>query len=302
MSDAAAEHLKDAVTATVRSALLLLLGAVGFPLIVAYANVANLVMAQTAKGERQLAIRAAIGAERPRLIWQFLMESVVLSAISGVIGVLAAQWGVDALVALAPTNSPRLDSVSLNFPVLLFAMALCRFLAASLGVFAAVRATSSDLREALGETGREQAGGQHSQRFGRMIVAGQLAITLILLVGAGLLGRSLRRVLSVDPGFRTEQVISIDLAFALHVDTDTEKALHVSRLNELFEHLRAIPGIEVVGGASDLPLASEFVGNGTFLVLSPGQLPTRMEDFERLMHNVSFTGNADYSAASEAYF
>jgi hypothetical protein len=96
--------------------------------------------------------------------------------------------------------------------------------------------------------------------------------------------------------------MSIELVFASHIDTDAEKALHVSRLNELFRHLRAIPGIEAVGGASDLPLASEFVGNGTFLVLSPGQLPTRMEDFARLMHDVSITGYADYSAASEDYF
>jgi predicted permease len=302
MSDAAAERLRDAMTGTVRSALLLLLGAVGFLLMVACANVANLVLAQTARRERELAIRAAMGAERRRLVWQFLMESVLLCAISGVIGVLAARWGVDALVALAPKNLPRLDSVSLNFPVLLFAVALCIFLAVSLGVFAAVRATLGDLREALGDGGREQAGGQRAQRFGRTIVAGQLAITLILLVGAGLLGRSLMRVLSIDPGFRTEHVISIDVAFASHMETDTEKALHVSRLNELFNHLRAIPGVEAVGGASDLPLASEFLANGTFLVLSPGQLPARMEDFERLTHDPSITGYADYSAASEGYF
>jgi putative ABC transport system permease protein len=302
MSDAAAERLRDAMTAPIRSALLLLLGAVGFLLLVACANVANLVVAQTARRERELAIRAAMGAERRRLVWQFLMESVLLCAISGVIGVLAARWGVDALLALAPQNLPRLDSVSLNFPVLLFAVALCIFLAASLGIFAAIRATSGDLREALGEGGREQAGGQRAQRFGRTIVAGQLAITLILLVGAGLLGRSLMRVLSIDPGFRIENVITIDLAFASNVETDPEKALHVNRLNELFEHLRAIPGVEAVGGASDLPLASEFMGNGTFLVLSPGQQPAQMEDFEQLVHDPSITGYADYSAASEDYF
>jgi predicted permease len=220
----------------------------------------------------------------------------------GMIGVFAARWGVDALVGLAPKELPRLDSVSLNLPVLLFALGLCILLAAGLGILTAFRATSGDVREGLAEGGKQQAGGQREQRIGRTIVAGQLAITLVLLVGAGLLGRSLMRVLSVDPGFRTEHVATMELSFASLGDKNAEKTLQVKKLNDLFARLRAIPGVEAVGGANALPLASDFMANGTFLVLSPRQTPTRMEDFVQLFHDASITGYADYCVASEDYF
>jgi putative ABC transport system permease protein len=302
MTDAAADRLQDAMTVRVRSALFLLLGAVSFLLLVACANVANLLLAQSARRERELAIRAALGADRRRLVWQFLMEAALLCGMGGIIGVFAARWGVDALVGLAPKELPRLDSVSLNLPVLLFALGLCILLAAGLGILTAVRATSGDVREALAEGGKQQAGGLREQQFGRTIVAGQLAITLVLLVGAGLLGRSLMRVLSVDPGFRTEHVVTMDLSFASLGDKDAEKTLQVKKLNDLVARLRTIPGVEAVGGANVLPLASDFMANGTFLVLNPGQVPTRMEDFERLVHDPSITGYADYCVASEGYF
>jgi putative ABC transport system permease protein len=302
MADAAADRLQDSMTSHVRSALVLLLGAVGFLLLVACANVANLLLAQAARRERELAIRAALGADRRRLVWQFLMESALLCGAGGMLGVLAARWGLDLLVGLAPKELPRLDSVSLNLPVLLFAASLCILLATSLGILTAVRATSDDVRQALVEGGRQQAGGQREQRFGRTIVAGQLAITLMLLVGAGLLGRSLMSVLSVDPGFRTEHVVTMDLTFASLGDKNAEKALQVRKLNDLFARLRAIPGVEAVGGANTLPLVSDFMANGTFLVLGSREVPKRMEDFEPLFHNPSITGYADYCVASEDYF
>src|SRR6266567_8614312 len=212
MTDVAVSPLRDALTAEVRPALLTLLGAVGFLLLVACANVANLLLAQAAARERELSIRATLGANRNRLVRQFLMEAALLCGVSGAIGIFAAYWGVDALLALAPKNLPRMDSVSVNLPVLLFALGVCLLLAAGLGIFTAVRATSGDVRGALREGGRGQAGALRSRRFGRAIVAGQLAITLVLLVGAGLLGRGLLRVLSVDPGFHTDHVLTMDLA------------------------------------------------------------------------------------------
>src|SRR5258708_6405610 len=110
----------------------------------------------------------------------------------------------------------------------------------------------------------------------------------------GLLGRSLIRVLSVEPGFRTEHVVTMDLTFAPLGDEEAAKALHASKLNSLFERLRAVPGVEAVGGANALPLVSDFLADGTFLILNPRDVPTRMEDFERLSHNPSITGYADY--------
>ncbi|OLC83011.1 MAG: hypothetical protein AUH66_03660, partial [Acidobacteria bacterium 13_1_40CM_4_57_6] len=302
MTDAAADRLRDAMTSNIRAALLLLLGAVSFLLLVACANVANLLLAQAARRDRELAIRAALGADRRRLVWQFLIESALLCTISAIIGALAARWGVNLLLALAPRNLPRLDAISLNMPVLLFAVGLSCVMATALGTFTAMRATSGDVRDALAEGGRQQIGSQRAQRFGQTIVAGQLAITLVLLVGAGLLGRSLVRVLSVEPGFRTEHVVTMDLIFAPLGDKDAEKALQANKLNNLFARLRAIPGVEAVGGANALPLVSDFLADGTFLILNPRDIPTRMEDFERLSHNPSITGYADYCVASEDYF
>ena len=301
MSAASVVRLQDAMTAQVRPALLLLLGAVAFLLLVACANVANLLLAQAAARQRELAIRSALGANRAALVQQFLVESLVLCGISGALGIIAGRWGVDILVALAPKDLPRLDAVSTNLPVLSFAVAVILLLAAGLGIFTAVRASSGDMRESLGEGGQGQIAGPRSQRLGRVIVVAQMATTLVLLVGAGLLGRSLLRVLNVDPGFRTEHVVTMDLAFP-QIETDAEKIRRVRFVDELFERLRSLPGVEAVGGSDNLPLGSDFLANGTFWMVRLGQEPKTLEDFQALGRNKEISGYADYSVASEDYF
>ena len=197
--------LQDSITGKARTPLLVLLCAVGFLLLVACANVANLLLAQASVRERELAIRSALGAARGRLIRQFLTEAFLLSLAGGGLGVLGALGGVAGLIALAPENLPRLESVSISIPVLVFAFLLSTAVAAGLGAFTAARATSEDPREGLAEGGRGQAGSQSSQRVGQIVVAAQIAITLVLVIGAGLLGRSLMKVLEVNPGFRVGQ-------------------------------------------------------------------------------------------------
>jgi len=150
--------LQDSITGKARTPLLVLLGAVGFLLLVACANVANLLLAQTSVRGRELAIRSALGAARGRLIRQFLTEAFLLSLAGGGLGVLGALGGVAGLVALAPDNLPRLDSVSISIPVLLFAFLLSTAVAAGLGAFTAMRATSANVRQDLVEGGRGQAG------------------------------------------------------------------------------------------------------------------------------------------------
>src|SRR5439155_12374515 len=166
----------------------------GFLLLVACANVANLMLAHLGVRERELAIRSALGAARGRLVRQFLTEAFLLSIAGGAVGVLLALEGLALLVALAPANLPRLDSVAINVPVLAFALLLSTAVAAGLGAFTAVRATARDLRGDLVEGGR---GSSASHRAGFVIAAVQMAITLVLVVGAGLLGRSLMKVLEV---------------------------------------------------------------------------------------------------------
>src|SRR5205085_4935674 len=200
----AIEPLRAAMTGYVRPALMLLLGAAGFLLVIACANIVNLMLAQAASRERELAVRAALGAARGRLVRQFFTEALLLALIGSTLGILAASWGVKALL-LAPRTLPRLEDVSVNSVVLLFCLGTALFVAAGLGVFSALRATVN-ARDALSEASQRQAGSPRSQKLGRLLVSAQLATTLVLLAGAGLLGRSLLHVLSIDPGFRTERV------------------------------------------------------------------------------------------------
>ncbi len=299
MADASVIPLQEAMVGKVRSTLFLLLGAVGFLLLVACANVANLMLVQAASRSRELAIRAALGAGRYRLVRQFLTEALLLSVVGGTLGVFSALWGVDALLSIAPSTLPRTQDVSVNLPVMLFALGICVFVAAGLGVMTAVRATSGKFQTMLGEGSRGQAGSVRSQRIGRTIVASQLAITLVLLIGAALLGRSLFQILSVDYGFKTENSLSMNLPLPFPVG-DVEKARRVELMNQILARLRQMPGVESVGVANELPL-TEGLSDGTFIVMNPADT-VKDNDLGKLFRDPTRTGEADYAVASEGYF
>jgi ABC-type antimicrobial peptide transport system permease subunit len=321
---ASVQPLQEALTSTVRPSLLILLGAVGFLLLVACANVMNLLLAQAAARESELAIRSALGASRGRMVRQFMAENLLLSHAGGAIGVLAAIWGVHWLLRLAPAETPGLASVSINLPVLFFAFGLCLLVAVGLGTLTALRSGSSDIRTTLAEGGRGSAGSFRTQLVGRSIVVMQLAITMTLLIGSGLLGRSLMRVLSVDPGFRNEHVVTIDLALPPAFAPDM-KVRRVQFLNNLFSRLRALPGVEDVGGTNALPLATGVSSYGGFAVVNPQQLSAQTRDminrtahvnatedsllmkevsdfFTQLFRDPKQGGQADYASVSEGYF
>ena len=304
LKDGVVVPLQDSITGKARPALLVLLGAVGFLLLVACANVANLLLAQATARERELAIRSALGAARGRLIRQFLTEAFLLSLVGGGLGVLGALWGVTGLVALAPQNLPRLDSVSINIPVLVFAFLLSTAVAVGLGAFTAARATSGDVRKGLGEGGRGQAGSQGSQRVGRVIVAAQIAITLILVVGAGLLGRSLMKVLEVNPGFRVDKIIAMDVSLPWEGwDNPKAKASQAIFFSNLIDRLKQIPGVRRVGAASGLPLVEGGLPNGMFLLPSQNEVPkTIADDLAAMFQQKERVGIADFCVATEGYF
>ncbi|MGA3323370.1 MAG: ABC transporter permease [Terriglobia bacterium] len=310
MEDISAVRLQDFLTSDVRKPLYILLGAVGFLLLVACANVANLLLARVAAREREFAIRVALGAGRLRLVGQFLTEALLLALAGGALGVLLAQWGVEALLAIAPANLAPPEHVSVNLPVLLFALGMAMGVALSLGLFAAWRAARGDTEQALAERGQGYLGTVHGHRLGRAVASAQLAITLVLLVGAGLLGRSLLRVLSVDPGFRTDHILTVDLALpespnmfpdAPQAKQDAAKAERLGLLNNLFAQLQAIPGVSEVGGTSGLPL-SEDLADGTFVMMNSGEKVPGMDQLEKLFQDTTRTGDADYCGASEGYF
>jgi predicted permease len=301
LKDGIVVPLQDSITGKARSPLLVLLGAVGLLLLVACANVANLLLAQASVRERELAIRSALGAARGRLIRQFLTEAFLLSLAGGGLGVLGAFWGVAGLVALAPQNLPLLDSVSISIPVLVFAFLLSTAVAAGLGAFTAARATSGDLRKGLGEGGRGQAGSQGSQRVGRAIVAAQIAITLVLVVGAGLLGRSLMKVLEVNPGFRVDKIVTMDVSLP-SVDDPKAKAGQAVFFSNLMDRLKQIPGIRKVGATSGLPMVDGGLPDGMFLLMTQNEIPKTMDGFGALLQQKERIGNADFCVATDGYF
>jgi putative ABC transport system permease protein len=324
MQDAAVVPLKEALTGSVRPAMLILLGAVAVLLLVACANVLNLLLAQALAREGELAVRTALGASRGRLVRQFLAETLLLSLCGGGLGVIAAYFGVAALIRMAPAGLPRISDIGVNLPVLFFALGLSVVVAAVLGVVTALRASSANLPANLAEGGRGQSSARHGQNLGRMIIAGQLAMTMLLLVGAALEGRSLLRVLSVDPGFRTDQVVTLTLA--LRPGPGAARMQRVGFLDSLFERLRALPGVTEAGGTNVLPLGNAYYPDGAFVELNPAQLSPKtkalieltahtgieqmppqslkeMTDFmENLFHDSAHAGYADHVVASEGYF
>jgi predicted permease len=300
LKDGIVVPLQESITGNARSALLVLLGAVGFLLLVACANVANLLLTQASARARELAIRSALGAARGQLIRQFLSEAFLLALVGGSLGVLLAYWGVAGLVGLAPQNLPRLDSVSISIPVLAFAFLLSALVATGLGAFTAARATSGDPRSGLEEGGRGQAGSQGSQRVGRVIVAAEIAITSVLVVGAGLFGRSLMKVLEVNPGFRVDKIVTMDVALPWLEDPKA-KAGQAIFFSNLMDRLKQIPGVRKVGAISGLPLV-EGLPDGMFALIDQNEIPKTMDGLGALFQQKEHLGVADFGVATDGYF
>lgn len=308
LKDATVVPLQDSLTGQVRPALWILLGAVGFLLLVACANIANLLLAQASVREREIAIRSALGAGRERLFRQFFTETSLLALLGGGLGVLGAYWGVAALLALAPENLPSSGSVSVSLPVLAFAFLLSSAVALGLGIFTAWRSTSRNLRNKLEEGGRAQIG-SHSRRIGAGIVAGQIAITLVLVIGAGLLGRSLMKALEVDPGFRVEKIVTMDISLP-EVEWNNSKARAEQGIfySNLIDRLRHIPGVRTAGATTGLPLNGG-LPDGMFVLMRPDQafkIPSSPEAmgnlFDTLFKDKENQREADFCAATPGYF
>jgi predicted permease len=300
LKDAAAVPLLASLTGRVGTPLYVLLGAVIFLLLVACANVANLLLSQAAARARELAIRSALGAGRGRLMRQMLTEALLLGLLGCAGGVLLALWGVSVLRGLAPAGLPRLENVAISLPALGFAASVSVLVAAGLGVVTAWRATSPRMRAPLVEGGRGAAGSRSSQRLGRVLVAAQFATTLVLLVGAGLLGRSLLSVLSVDPGFRTERIMTMDLSLPYSEDP-AAKARLAGFYGSALERLGAIAGVQEVGINSVAPMDGG-CPDGMFAVVSPQEMPGSVPELIKLFGQKERQGEADFCVASPGYF
>ena len=245
-------RLQDAMVENVRPALLLLLAAVSFVLLIACANVANLLLARLAAREREIAVRTALGAGRVRLIRQMVTESLVLFLVGGALGLLVAAWATRGLVALYGEDLPRGMEVGLDGRVLLFTLLLSLVTGLLFGLAPALSATSGGLFGALKEGGRAVAGGARGRLVRHLLVLAEVAVALVLLVGAGLLLQSFARLRGVDPGFRPEGVLTAGIPLPEKKYVDAERQIVFTR--ELLDRLQAIPGVESAGTAYPLPL------------------------------------------------
>jgi putative ABC transport system permease protein len=305
LSDAEVVPLADAIVGDVRTAVLVLLGAVGMLLLVACANVAGLLFARASARNKELAVRAALGAGRARLVHQFLAESLTLSLAAGVLGVLIAGLGVKLFPAILPADLPRQEEIAINAPVLLFALAATIAVALSLGVLTAWRAVGTDLRSALSAGSQNYSGSSASQRLRSFLVVGEIAMTLVVLVGAGLLGRSFLRLISTNPGFRSENLITMEFSLpeSMGMTDPAAVARQVTLTENVVARLRLIPGAKSVGLAGALPVAAgDNLADGNFLLLRGQAAPTNFDEWDLIARNPVNVGHALYCVASREYF
>jgi len=251
--------------------LLVILAAVGFLLLVACTNVGNLLLAQATARQREVAVRTALGATRFRLARQFIAENLLLALLSGSVGMLFSFWGVEALVGLNQGHLPRADEISVNARALAFTFALSSLVAVALGLVPLLRLGGHDLQEDLKEAARGQSANAASHRLRAMLVVAQVALTLVLLIGAGLLIKSFIKVLEVDPGFRTESAVAMEISPnndeqpGGYVSGDVAKQRRANFYQQALERIAALPGVAAVGGVKGLPM-TDSGNNGEFLI------------------------------------
>ena len=244
--------LRDETVGNVRPALFMMLAAVAFVLLIACANVANLLLARNFSRRKEIAIRTAMGARRPRIVQQLLGESVLISFIGGALGLVAAHFGIQLLLKLFAAQLPQLGEIKLNAPVLAFTFVLSILTGVLAGLLPAISMTRSDVSDALKQgLGRTDATSRSSATRSALVVV-EVALSLVLLIGAGLMIRSLSKLQTINPGFdqRNALTMSVEINKKQFADSTQQSQF----LDQIIERVRSIPGVESVGAVDDLPL------------------------------------------------
>jgi len=279
--------LRERVVGDVRLTLLVLFGAVGFVLLIAGANVANLLLGRSVSRQKELAIRRALGAGRGRLVRQLLTESVLLTSAGGLLGLLVAQWSKTALLALVPGEIRGLANPDFDTTVLLFTVGLSLLTGIFFGLFPALQVSNDNLNETLKEGGRSSGNLPSRSRQRNALIVSEVALSLVLLVGAGLMIKSFIRVQQVNPGFQTEaiQTARITLPSAKYA----EKNQQADFFRSVIDRLKVTPGVELAAAISRAPL-------------TPGNSDRTLE-IEGQPNDPQFSGpDADYRVITPNYF
>jgi putative ABC transport system permease protein len=266
------QPLRELVVGDIKTALFVLLGAVGFVLLIVCANVANLLLARAAARQKEVAIRVALGASRARIIRQLLTESVMLSLVGGGLGLALGLWGVKLLVSLNDARIPRAQEIGLDLNVLGFALLVSLLTGLIFGLVPALQVSRTDLHETLKEGGRGGSGGVRHRVRSALVIA-ETALALVLLIGAGLLIKSFMRLQQVNPGFQPQGLLVMQLALPdfRYKEPRQRDAFYEQALDQV----RALPGVESVGATTVLPLSGTN-SSGSFQIegrtVAPGEL------------------------------
>jgi putative ABC transport system permease protein len=277
---AKAVALREELTGDIQPVLFVLLGAVGFVVLIACANVANLLLSRGAGREREVSIRSALGASRVRLVRQLLVESALLSFAAGGIGVLLALWSTDAMKQMIPRNvvTIGLQDFGINPPVLWFTLGLSVATCLLFGLLPAFHATRLNLSDALKAGGRTATGTRTRQRLRGALVVAEIALSLVLLTGAGLMVRTLAALYSVSPGFRAENVLTTSIVIPRSRYRENTRVLQMHQ--EMLARLRSVPGVVSAGAISHLPMSGQDSRTG----VAPDGTERRPDEPPRRMH------------------
>jgi len=300
MVDARMVPLQEQIVGGTRPVLLVLLAAAALLLLIACANVVNLLLARMAVRRGEIAVRLALGAGRGRLVGQLLAESLVIAAAGGGLGVAVAMLGVPALLRLEPGDLPRVGEIGTNLPVLLFALGTTIGVAAALGLIGALRGARGELRDVLAEGQRAGPSGAPHRMRDSLVVA-QVALALVLLVGVGLLGRSFVKLFRVDPGFRTEGVVVMDVSVP-GSSSPPVLAANARLFDELVARGGALPGVRSAGAVNALPLSPGATSNGLFIILDRPDEQIRIEDMAVLVKDKARVGESEFRLVGGSYF
>ena len=245
--------LHEQAVGGMRPALVLLLAGVGFVLLMACVNLANLLLARSSVRQREMAVRSALGAGRRRLIAQTLVETILLAGIGGIVAMLVVNAGMSALLALAPPDMPRLAEIRADTTVMAFTFLLSLLTGLGIGIVPALAASRPELQSALKSSGRGATAGRGQRRLRGALVVAEVGLAVVLTLGAGLLLRSFLSVLAVDPGFQSDRLLTLQIALPQKYQTPAHR---LELYRELFARLESLPGVKSSGGTTRLPLGS----------------------------------------------